>query len=204
VSTATSSQRRNSPVKDIADNVSIMKGAHLFSFGGEFTQVNSWQQIASTDTMPSITFGAATGDPILSSVFTAGNLPLSSATNQTDAATLYSLLTGRVSSISKQLVLDEKTHQYSATPTVDRNRQREYGGYVQDTWRAARNLTINLGLRYEKQGQYENLNGLYSRVGYQSLWGVSGVGNVFSPGTLTGVTPTFTQAQGDGYNTPAA
>ena len=204
VSTATSSQRRNSPVKDIADNVSVMKGSHLFSFGGEFTQVNSWQQIASTDTMPSITFGAATGDPILSSVFTAGNLPLSSTTNQTDAATLYAILTGRVSSISKQLVLDEKTKQYSATPTIDRNRQREYGGYVQDTWRAARNLTVNLGLRYEKQGQYENLNGLYSRVGYQSLWGLSGVGNLFSPGTLTGVTPSFVQAQGNGYNTPAA
>ena len=204
VSTATSSQRRNSPVMDIADNVSVMKGAHLFSFGGEFTQVSSWQQIASTDTMPTITFGAATGDPILSSVFTASNLPLSSSTNQTDAATLYALLTGRVSSISKQLVLDEKTKQYSATPTVDRNRQREYGGYVQDTWRAARNLTVNLGLRYEKQGQYENLNGLYSRVGYQSLWGVSGVGNLFQPGTLTGVTPSFVQAQGDGYNTPAA
>ena len=93
---------------------------------------------------------------------------------------------------------------YSASPTVDRNRQREYGVYVQDTWRAARNLTVNLGLRYEKQGQYENLNGLYSRVGYQSLWGLSGVGNLFTPGTLTGVTPTFTQAQGNGYNTPAA
>ena len=87
---------------------------------------------------------------------------------------------------------------------MDRNRQREYGFYVQDTWRAARNLTVNLGLRYEKQGQYENLNGLYSRVGYQSLWGLSGVGNLFQPGTLTGVTPTFTQAQGNGYNTPAA
>src|SRR6516164_9998813 len=89
VSTATSSQRRNSPVMDIADNVSVMKGAHLFSFGGEFTQVSSWQQIASTDTMPTITFGAATGDPILSSVFTASNLPLSSSTHQTDPATLY-------------------------------------------------------------------------------------------------------------------
>src|SRR5664279_3799540 len=111
--------------------------------------------------MPTVTFGAATGDPILSSVFTAGNMPLSSATNQTDAATLFSNLTGRVSSISKQLVLDEKTKQYSATPTIDRNRQREYGSYVQDTWRASRNLTINLGLRFEKQGTYENLNGLY-------------------------------------------
>ncbi|MCU1238557.1 MAG: hypothetical protein JWP63_6524, partial [Candidatus Solibacter sp.] len=182
VSTATSSQRRNSPVKNIADTVSVMKGSHLFSFGGEFTQINSWQQIASTDTMPTITFAAATGDPILSSVFTAGNIPLSSATNQSDAATLYSVLTGRVSSISKQLVLDEKTKQYSATPPIDRNRQREFGFFAQDTWRAARNLTINLGLRYEKQGQYENVNGLYSRVGYQSLWGLSGVGNLFQPG----------------------
>src|SRR3954453_7187745 len=109
--------------------------------------------------MPSITVGAATGDPILSTVFNASNMTLSSTTNQTDAATLYALLTGRVSSISKQLVLDEKTHQYSAVPPIDRNRQREYGMYAQDTWRAARNLTINLGLRFEKQGTYENING---------------------------------------------
>jgi hypothetical protein len=203
VTTATSSQRRNAPVKNIADNVSVMKGAHLISFGGEFTQVNSWQLIASTDTMPSITFGAATGDPILST-FVAGNMPLSSTTNQSDAATLYSILTGRVSSISKQLVLDEKTHQYGAVPPIDRNMQREYGGYVQDTWRAARNLTINLGLRLEKQGAYQNINGLYSRVGYNALWGLSGVGNLFSPGTLTGVTPNFVQQQGNNYNTPAA
>uniref|UniRef100_Q01S00 TonB-dependent transporter Oar-like beta-barrel domain-containing protein n=1 Tax=Solibacter usitatus (strain Ellin6076) TaxID=234267 RepID=Q01S00_SOLUE len=203
VSTATSSQRRNSPVKNIADNVSVMKGSHLFSVGGEFTQINSWQQIASTDTMPTITFGAATGDPALNT-FAAANMPLSSTTNQTDAATLYALLTGRVSSIGKQLTLDEKTKQYSATPTVDRNSQREYGGYVQDTWRAARNLTVNLGLRFEKQGQYKNDNGLYSRVGYQNLWGVSGVGNLFSPGTLSGVTPSFVAQSGDNYNTPTA
>jgi hypothetical protein len=203
VTTATSSQRRNAPVKDIADNVSVMKGAHLISFGGEFTQVNSWQQIASTDTMPAITFGAATGDPILNT-FAAANMPLSTTTNQADAASLYSILTGRVSSITKQLVLDETTKQYSPTPTIDRNRQREFGGYVQDTWRAARNLTITLGMRYEKQGTYENIDGLYSRVGYQSLWGLSGVGNLFSPGTLTGVTPSFIQAQGNGYNTPGA
>ena len=203
VTTATSSQRRNAPVKDIADNVSVMKGAHLLSFGGEFTQVNSWQLIASTDTMPTITFNAVTGDPVLST-FVAGNMPLSTATNQTDAATLYSILTGRVSAIGKQLVLDEKTHQYGANPPIDRNMQREYGGYVQDTWRAKRNLTINLGLRLEKQGAYENLNGLYSRVGYQALWGLSGVGNLFSPGTLTGVTPTFVQQQGSNYNTPPA
>jgi hypothetical protein len=203
VSTATSMQRRNGPVKDVADNLYYVRNAHQFAFGGSFTQVNAWQQIASTDTMPSITFGAASGDPILSNVFNAANMPSSSTTNQTDAATLYSILTGRVSSISKQLTLDEKTHQYAATPTIDRNRQREYGFYGQDTWRASRNLTLNFGVRVEKQGQYENLNGLYTRTGYQALWGVSGVGNLFMPGTLNGVTPTFVPISGDPYSIPA-
>jgi hypothetical protein len=202
VSTATSMQRRNGPGKDIADNVYYVRGAHLFGFGGEFTQINAWQQIASTDTMPSITFGANTGDPILSNVFNAANLPNSSTTNQTDAATLYAILTGRVSSISKQLTLDEKTKQYSATPTIDRNRQREYGFFAQDSWRARKDLTVYAGLRIEKQGAYENVNGLYSRTGYDALWGVSGVGNLFKPGVLTGVVPTFIPQAGDPYNIP--
>jgi len=204
VTTSTSAQRRNAPVKDVADNLYYVKGSHTLAFGGEFTQVNSWQQIAFTDTMPNIAFGSATGDPVLSSVFTAANMPLSSATNQSDAATLYALLTGRVSSITKRLVQDEKTHQYSATPPVDRNQQREFGGYAQDSWRAARNLTVNFGLRYEKQGAYTNSNGLYSRVSYPGLWGTSGVGNLFKPGATGGVVPSFIQAQGNPYTTPAA
>ncbi|HXK06726.1 MAG TPA: TonB-dependent receptor [Verrucomicrobiae bacterium] len=203
VTTATSMQRRNGPVKDIADNVYYVRGSHQFAVGGQFTQVNAWQQIASTDTMPSVTFAAATGDPIISNVFNSANMPLSSTTNQTDAQTLYSVLTGRVSSISKQLTLDEKTKQYSATPTIDRNQQREYGFFAQDTWRLTRNLTLSLGMRVEKQGQYENLNGLYSRTGYQALWGLSGVGKLFQPGVLTGVTPSFIPVQGDGYSIPA-
>jgi hypothetical protein len=203
VSTATSSQRRNAPVKNFADTVSMIHGSHTLSFGGEFTQVNSWQQIASTDTMPTITFGAATGDPILNQTFIAANMPNSTVTQQTDAAAMYSILSGRVQTITRQLALDEKTKQYGAVAPIDRNRQREYGFFVQDSWRAARNLTVNLGLRYEKQGVYENLNGLYSRVGYESLWGVSGVGQLFKPGTLLGSVPAYTSVKGNGYSTPA-
>jgi hypothetical protein len=202
VYTSASPQRRNGPGKDIADNVYYTRGSHQLAVGGEFTQINAWQQIAGTDLFPQITFGAASGDPILSNAFIAANMPLSSATNQTDAAALYSLLTGRVSSISKRLVLDEKTKQYSSVPTIDRNREREYGFFLQDTWRARRDLTINGGVRIEKQGDYENLDGLYSRTGYPALWGLSGIGNLFMPGTLTGVTPTFVQQAGDPYSIP--
>jgi hypothetical protein len=202
VYTSTSSQRRNGPGKTVADNLYFTRGSHQFAFGGEFTQINAWQQIASTDTMPSITFAPANGDPILSNVFVSANMSGSSTTNQADAAALYAVLTGRVSSISKQLTLDEKTKQYAAVPTIDRNREREYGFFLQDSWRLRPDLTVNAGVRIEKQGQYENLNGLYSRTGYPALWGVSGVGNLFKPGTLTGVTPTFIAQAGDPYTIP--
>ncbi|MBZ5583167.1 MAG: carboxypeptidase-like regulatory domain-containing protein [Acidobacteriia bacterium] len=209
VTTSTSAQRRNSPVKDIADNMSLLKGSHQIAFGGTFTQVNSWQQIASTDTMPSISMGVVSGDPIITgstNMFTStatGNFPSATSTNLSDAEALYAALTGRVSSISKQLVLDEKTKQYSPVAPIDRNQMREYSFYGQDTWRAKPNLTLSFGMRYEKEGAFQNLNGLYSRVGYDSLWGLSGIGNLFKPGVLTGKLPVYNSVQGDAYAIPA-
>ena len=51
-----------------------------------------------------------------------------------------------------------------------------------------------MGIRYEKQFAFQNVDDTYSAVSYQSIWGVSGVGNLFKPGTLTGVSPTYDQA----------
>jgi hypothetical protein len=79
---------------------------------------------------------------------------------------------------------------------------REYGGFLSDTWRARPGLTINLGLRMEKQGAFVNLNNTYSRVGLEGLYGLSGVGNLFAPGVLTGSVPTFKQVTGDAYTVP--
>lgn len=205
VTTATTSSRRNSPVKDIADNVYVVHGSHQFSVGGSFTSINSWQQTVSTSVMPRITFGIATGDPIntgATGIFTGANFASASTTQLADAAALYAALTGRVSSITRGLAQDEKSHQYGQVPVIDRNRMLEYGGYVQDTWRAKSNLTITMGLRFEKQGAFENLNGTYSRVGLEGLYGVSGVGNLFRPGVLTGTAPTFKQVTGDAYTVP--
>lgn len=205
VTTTTNSQRRNSPVKDLADNLYYVRGTHQLGFGGTYTQINSWQQIASTSVMPRIAFGAATNDPITTGAaapFSSTNLPGASTTQVSDAAALYAALTGRVSSITRQLALDENSKQYGYVPTVDRNRMKEYGWYAQDTWRARTNLTINFGIRMEKQGAFENLNGTYTRVGIDGLYGLSGVGNLFRPGTLTGTVPVFKQVQSDAYSTP--
>jgi hypothetical protein len=207
ITTTNNSSRRNSPVKDIADNVFVIKGSHQIALGGTFTAINSWQQTVSSTVMPRITFGLATNDPIntgSTNIFTAANFAGASTTQLSDAGALYAALTGRVSSITRGVALDENSHQYGYVPQVDRNRMLEYSGYVQDTWRLKPNLTLNYGIRWEKQGAFQNLNNTYSRVGIEGLYGVSGVGHLFQPGVLTGVAPTFQPTNGaDAYSIPA-
>ena len=73
-------------------------------------------------------------------------------TNLTAARGLYSMLTGRVSSITGEVRLDENTDQYTYLgQSTQRAQMRDYGFYIADTWRWKPNLTINAGLRYVLQ-----------------------------------------------------
>ncbi len=205
VATVTSPQRRNAPVKNIGDTATYVKGTHQISFGGSWDQINLWQQISGSALIPGIAFGIASGDPIFTgstSLFTTGNLPGASSTQLSQAANLFADVTGRVSSISQNLVLNEKTHQYGATGAVDRDQLREFGLFVTDQWRVTPTLTANIGLRLEKQLSFVNLDNLYSMSSYSSLFGISGVGHQFSPGTLTGSVPTYSQITGSPYSPP--
>lgn len=187
-------QRRNAPVKDIGDTVSIMKGSHQISFGGNFDQINLWQQVEGRSLFPSISMGIANGDPVFTgstSIFTAANLPGANSAQLSQAANLYADVTGRVSGITTQLVQQEGTHQYGIGAPIDRDHMREMGLFIQDQWRITPTLTATLGFRLEKQFAFVNQDGLYSMVSYQSLWGTSGVGNLFAPGANSGVAPTF-------------
>lgn len=197
------SSRRNSPVKNVEANLSWNKGSHLVSFGGAFTQINLWQSTSNTQLIPLVYFGTATNDPVntgSNGIFTTGNFPGASPQDLNNAAALYGLLTGRVASINRSVSLDETSKRYAGVPTIDRNRQRVMAYYVADTWRFNPNLTLNLGLRYEVQFPYYNVSGIYSRPGYAGLYGVSGVGNLFRPGVLTGSAPVYNPVTG---STPA-
>ena len=185
-------ERRNAPVWDFADTVTWTKGAHSFSFGGQFTQVNLWI-LDFDNVVPSITFGLATGDPSIA-MFNTTNFPNASTTNLNAAQGIYAALTGRVTAIGAIAALDEKTNKYAYNGAYQRRaRQRELGFFGQDTWRARQNLTLTGGLRYEIQLPFTTLNGVYSQTDLAGLWGVSGIGNLFKPGTLTGTVPKFTQ-----------
>ncbi len=185
---------RNAPVYQFTDNMSYLKGNHLFSFGGGFTQVNYWTSTANNSLIPQVALGNASGDPDntgSTSLFTTGNFPGASSTQLSDAANLYSILTGRVSSITASQVINPVTKTYGPNYTVSRTRQREFSLYVQDAWKVSPSLTLQLGVRWDKQNPFEDLTGTYTSVGLAGLYGVSGVGHLFQPGVLTGTAPVF-------------
>lgn len=185
----TGSTRRNSPTWNFNDTVSWSRGAHSFSFGGSWFQGNYFT--TGTTFVPSITFGVDTTDPA-SALFVAANFTGAAAADITRAQNLYATLVGNITAINANAGLNEKTGKYTylAQNTV-RARNREMGFFGQDAWRVRPNLTANFGLRWEAQFPVTSLNNNLTNPTLEGLYGVSGLGNVFKPGTLTGSATQF-------------
>jgi carboxypeptidase family protein len=190
-----SSSRNHAPSKVLLDNLSYVRGNHSFNFGVDYAQYNGYS-FSISRVVPAITFGLDTNDPANAAMFAASNFPGSSSTDLTNAKNLYALLTGRVTQITASAFTSEETGKYTYLGDfTQRVRQRTLGFYGQDAWRVRPNFTINAGLRYELQFPFVVLNNNYTQVagGYDGVWGVSGVGNLFKPGTLTGSVTSFVQ-----------
>jgi hypothetical protein len=179
--------RRHTPVWTFYDNLTWIKGSHSWGFGAAFTHIKSFQESFGTQLIPTATFGVASGDPINTnptSIFTTGNFPGSTQTQRNEAAALYAQLTGRVTQVASSASLDPETRQFAFQPFREINYQRELGLYAQDSWRARPSLTLNYGLRWEIDFSPYNKNGVYTTAGYESVFGVSGVDNLFRPGVF--------------------
>ncbi|MBP1598733.1 MAG: hypothetical protein H6Q05_4110, partial [Acidobacteria bacterium] len=168
------------------------RGSHSMSFGGSFLQVNSWQW--SQTLAPSIGFGLPSAyDPayvMFDSNNGPKNFPNSTASQQSAAATLYASLTARVTAINANAVINEDTNEYTYRgPFTQRARQREMGLFAQDSWRMRPGLTLTYGLRWEVSFPWTPLNNAYTWATPEEVWGPSGVGNIFKPGS-TGGKPT--------------
>jgi hypothetical protein len=191
-----SPQGRNANSLLVEDTVNWLKGSHSVSVGGSFTQYDIWSRLSNL--IPTIRFGVTPDDPA-AALFTSANFPGASSANLSAAASLYALLTGRVSQISANARLDEATGKYVYMGTsTQRGRQRESGVFAQDAWRVRQNVTLNLGVRYDVQQPFQPLNSLYSFANIQQTCGVSGTAsdhscNLFQPGNMPGPHSTYSQ-----------
>ncbi len=198
---STGPSRRNAPVQQFTDTLNWTKGAHSMTFGGTFSNINlwSWSQTA----VPTLTLGVDTTDPA-NGMFTTTYFPGASTTDLANARGIYATLTGRITAVSGSAILNEKTLEYTYFgENVQRARQREFGFFAQDAWRAKQNLTLNYGVRWEVQRPFASKTNVYSQTTFDELFGVSGSGNLFKPGTTSGKETQFTQytAGTSSYNT---
>jgi hypothetical protein len=149
-------QGRNSPVNEWTDNITKVHGNHTFKFGGNLRFTKQYGYNAA-NIYPNIDLSLANGNAPSASVNPPG------AISSTDLATfqgLYNNLLGRVSQISQTYYSDLQTFQGPGTPRVRNFIFHDYGFFGQDDWKITRNLTLNLGLRWEFSGVPYEQNGL--------------------------------------------
>lgn len=192
ITTATSRNsysNRNTPTYDFTDTVNWIAGSHNISFGGQYKLIRA-ESSAIGRIVPVITFGLDSTDPAFN-IFSTTTLPGASAAQLTAARNLYATLIGRVTGYTATAYLTEdgtyKVHAEQARLA----KQNTYGLFVQDSWRVNPNLTVNYGIRWQPQTAFVALSeGQYTRLeSFDQIYGVSGLGNIFKPGTLTGSVP---------------
>ena len=199
----TAPQKRNSPVFTFTDNLSWTRGNHSMTFGFEWTQISLFSSFPSGGIVSNVGFDVDAADPAQLIFEDPFFIPTSDA-QFFQAQGIYALLTGRVVSVSGTAVLDENTNKYKNLGNyVERDRQRQWGLFAQDTWKFSPNLTFTGGLRWEVQMPFVPTNNNYAQTPLSGLFGPSGLGNVFKPGTQTGGPTSFTgfKAGDTAYNT---
>lgn len=193
-------QGRLSPNYQYSDNLSFVKGKHSFKGGAAvwFTSTNGFN---SFDVLPRVVLGrgAVPNEGI-------STLPGIGA-NATGAENILNDLAGSVAS-ARQAFNSPGGANPAFLAGEGKQRvwqQREWYFYFKDDWRVTRNLTLNLGIRYELFQVPQEKNGkATSVVGNEAgLFGISGsnFGSLFQPGISGGA---LTQINLVGKNSPNA
>ena len=141
------------PVKDhdtriqVLDNVSFVQGNHLFKLGGEVNKTQTKQTFV----------GFANGRYIFSSVrgferfrqFGSNYVECSNgASSTTGACPAGTTITGPVLLYLQQAGVGGRSVEDAGTQTID---QKDLALFIQDSWKASTNLTVDYGLRWEAQ-----------------------------------------------------
>ena len=157
-------QGRNSPVIDLTDNLTILKGKHNFKTGLTFRRVLQYGYNYG-GIYPNVSLARTSAGNAPAATF--GPQGLSSA-NRNIFEGLYNDVLGRVGNITQTYYSDLATFQDAGTPRVRNTVFKDYGIFFQDDFKVKPRLTLNVGLRWEYFGVPKELNGFqgsFDRVG---------------------------------------
>ncbi|GAB4243330.1 MAG: hypothetical protein Kow00109_19090 [Acidobacteriota bacterium] len=178
------------PTFNLGHTVSWILGGHSLDFG--FTAYREQDHYWNPPELTNISLGLAQGDPALDALTNTGDyqpFPYASIDQLNQAQSLYALLTGRITDFSGSYPYDPATGDYIQQRALAFNLNEVHKGgglFFQDSWRIRPNFTINYGLRWDFTAPSRDKNGAYHNADVESLWGPSGIGNLFKPGVLTG------------------
>jgi len=153
-------QERFTGTYQTADSMSYSRGRHTLKWGGEFraTYSNSFDNFSTRqflDFSGFFNFGPQPGVPALVNVPSA---VFHNTVLQDDAEGLL----GTVAIQSESQFFDFKGNR--TQDDLRGFRQREWGAFIQDTWKVEPNLTLTYGLRWEYYGVPFEVNNLFSNL----------------------------------------
>ncbi len=180
---------REASTKVIENTTTWLRGNHNMQFGVTAVQADVWLQ--NQTLVPTANFGLNTSEAA-DAIFNATTLPGASAADITQAKNLYAMLTGRITTLTGDARINAAGDKYQLLGlSRAEGRMREFNFFVSDSWRLRPNLTVSAGLRYVLQNPFYPTNGSYTTVSPGALYGISGDGNLFKPGTVTGSRPAY-------------
>jgi hypothetical protein len=168
-----------SPFWQFSDSLSWIHGTHSIQFGFEIdrTRSQSSNSGGTQTTRPTVNLGIGTVAPPI----TTATFPGIGSINLITAQNLLANLAGSVASVTEQYWVNSPTQQNWSNYLSDflfyrTNVANAWSGYAKDSWKATRNLTVNIGLRYDFFGAPYETQGLAGRPagGQSGLFGISG------------------------------
>lgn len=177
------------PLFNASDNVTLERGAHTLNFGFSWWREQD-HYYNGVQGFPVVNLGLSNGDPALNA-FTngaSGSVPNASSAQLGEAEQMYAILVGRIGSVNGQYAYNSATGNYFHTLSAYNldELQKAWGLFFQDSYRIKPSFTLNYGLRWDFTGADKDLTGLYHSLTPAGIWGPSGVGNLFNPGSLKG------------------
>ncbi|HEY7353163.1 MAG TPA: TonB-dependent receptor, partial [Terriglobales bacterium] len=162
-----SGQDRHISVPVFRDDFTYLRGTHTFQAGGTFKPISILSSLGNSFIYPTIGIGGGLMNLSNSGLRPSDILSDSSVTDLWDKSLPFAM--GRYAQVTTNYNYDRGLNAFPVgTPSVRYYKAKESEFYLQDTWKARKDLTITYGLRYTYYSVPYEANGLeaISNLGY--------------------------------------